>query len=82
MDGGAREQTMSEFWKKSQEAGVHVKQTEPHTPWSNAAKSAIRELIRDSDVKRYVLARQSDSGTTVWNAKHTFDPLQRTISID
>ncbi|KAI2500399.1 Reverse transcriptase (RNA-dependent DNA polymerase) [Fragilaria crotonensis] len=41
---GAREQTMGLFRKKCREAGVHVKQTEPHTPWSNAAEAAIREL--------------------------------------
>ncbi|KAI2496194.1 Reverse transcriptase (RNA-dependent DNA polymerase) [Fragilaria crotonensis] len=41
---GAREQTMSLFRRKCREAGVHVRQTEPHTPWSNAAESAIREL--------------------------------------
>ncbi|KAI2495111.1 Reverse transcriptase (RNA-dependent DNA polymerase) [Fragilaria crotonensis] len=43
---GAREQTMGIFRKKCREAGVHVKQTEPHTPWSNAAEAAIRELKR------------------------------------
>ncbi|KAI2504636.1 Reverse transcriptase (RNA-dependent DNA polymerase) [Fragilaria crotonensis] len=43
---GAREQTMGIFRKKCREVGVHVKQTEPHTPWSNAAEAAIRELKR------------------------------------
>ena len=37
---GAREQTMGEF----QEVGTRVRQTEPHTPWSNTAEAAIREL--------------------------------------
>ncbi|KAI2502051.1 Reverse transcriptase (RNA-dependent DNA polymerase) [Fragilaria crotonensis] len=41
---GAREQTMGLFRKKCREVSVHVKQTEPHTPWSNAAEAAIREL--------------------------------------
>jgi hypothetical protein len=41
---GAREQTMGLFRKKCRDAGTHVKQTEPHTPWSNAAEAAIREL--------------------------------------
>jgi Reverse transcriptase (RNA-dependent DNA polymerase) len=40
----AREQTMGLFRRKCREAGVHVKQTEPHSPWSNAAEAAIREL--------------------------------------
>ena len=38
---GAREQVMGEFRRKCRQAGVHVKQTEPHTPFSSAAGSAI-----------------------------------------
>ncbi|MGL4350630.1 MAG: hypothetical protein ACRCT2_08740, partial [Plesiomonas shigelloides] len=41
---GAREQVMGEFKKKCRQAGTHIRQTEPHTPFSNAAESAIREL--------------------------------------
>ena len=41
---GAREQVMGEFRKKCRQASLHVRQTEPHTPFSNAAESAIREL--------------------------------------
>ena len=41
---GAREQVMGQFRRKCRETGIRVKQTEPHTPWSNAAESAIREL--------------------------------------
>lgn len=41
---GAREQTMGMFRRKCREVGTRVKQTEPHTPWSNAAEAAIREL--------------------------------------
>ncbi|KAI2505177.1 Reverse transcriptase (RNA-dependent DNA polymerase) [Fragilaria crotonensis] len=33
-----------EFRRKCREVGVHVKQTEPHSPWSNSAEAAIREL--------------------------------------
>ena len=43
---GAQEQTKGQFRKKCRDAGTHVKQTEPLTPWSNAAESAIRELKR------------------------------------
>jgi hypothetical protein len=43
---GALEQVQGEFRRKCRQAAVHVKQTEPHTPWSNAAESAIRELKR------------------------------------
>lgn len=41
---GAREQTLGKFRKKCQEASVHIKQTEPYSPWQNAAEGAIREL--------------------------------------
>ena len=41
---GAKEQVMGMFRRKCREAGVHVKQTERYTQWSNAAESAIREL--------------------------------------
>ena len=43
---GAREQIMGEFRKKCRQSDCHVVQTEPHTPWSNAAEAAIRELKR------------------------------------
>jgi hypothetical protein len=41
---GANEQIHGTFRKKCREAGVRVKQVELHTPFSNAAESAIREL--------------------------------------
>ena len=41
---GAKEQVMGMFRRKCREAGIWVKQTEPYTPWSNAAEAAIREL--------------------------------------
>jgi len=41
---GAKEQTMGEFWWKAQEMGVHIQQTEPYSPWQNAAEGAIQEL--------------------------------------
>ena len=40
----AREQIMGDFRKKCREVNTRVRQTEPHTPWSNAAEAAIREL--------------------------------------
>ena len=42
MDGS--EQTMGTFCKKVKEMGVHVKQTEPYSPWQNAAELTICEL--------------------------------------
>ena len=41
---GSKEQTLGRFRKKCQQASVHVKQTEPYSPWQNLAESAIREL--------------------------------------
>ena len=41
---GAKEQIMGEFRRKCREADCHVRQTEPYTPWSNAAEGVIREL--------------------------------------
>ena len=43
---GAKEQLLGKFRMKCREAGARIKQTEPYSPWSNAAESAIRELKR------------------------------------
>ena len=38
---GSKEQTMGEFRRKTRQAGCHVKQTEPYSPWQNTAEGAI-----------------------------------------
>ena len=43
---GSKEQTLGNFRKKARQADCHIKQTEPHSPWQNAAEGAIRELKR------------------------------------
>ncbi|KAG7369935.1 hypothetical protein IV203_027685 [Nitzschia inconspicua] len=43
---GAKEQVQGEFRRKLKDAGCHVHVTEPHTPWSDRAELAIRELKR------------------------------------
>ena len=43
---GAKEQVMGTFRKKVKEAGSRLKQTEPYSPWQNAAEGEIRELKR------------------------------------
>ena len=42
---------MGEFHQKAWEMGMHVKQTEPYSPWQNAAESAIREVKRAAGCK-------------------------------
>ena len=39
---GAREQAMGEFRHKARQADCHVKQTEPYSPWQNAAERTTR----------------------------------------
>jgi hypothetical protein len=41
---GSKEQTLGKFCKTCQDTSIHVKQTEPHLPWQNAAEGGIREL--------------------------------------
>ena len=41
---GAREQVMSKFRQKARQADSQVKQTEPYSPWQNAAEAMIKEL--------------------------------------
>jgi transposase-like protein len=43
---GANAHIQGDFQRKLREAGCHIKQTEPHTPKSNAAEGSIRELKR------------------------------------
>jgi hypothetical protein len=41
---GSKEQLLGKFCHKCWQAGSHIKQTEPYTPWPNAAEGAICEL--------------------------------------
>jgi transposase len=43
---GSKEQTLGDFRRKLKEANCHLRQTEPYSPWMNAAEGAIRELKR------------------------------------
>ena len=40
---GSKEQTLGKFATKCRQAGCHVKQTEPYSPWSNSCEVAIKE---------------------------------------
>ena len=48
---GSKEQTLGRFRKIAQQAGIHIKQTEPYSPWQNAAEGGIRELKRGAGRK-------------------------------
>ena len=48
---GVREQVMGEFRHKAKQADCHVEQTEPYSPWQNAAESTIRELEKGAGRK-------------------------------
>ena len=60
---GSKEQTQGEFRKKTREAGVHVKQTHPHSPWQNAAEGGIRETKRGAGRK----AMAAGSPKVLWD---------------
>ena len=48
---GSKEQTMGEFRRKARQMGIRVKQTEPYSPWQNAAEMAIREVKKGAGRK-------------------------------
>ena len=41
---GSKEQTLDKFHKKLHEMGCEIHQTEPDSPWQNAAEGAICEV--------------------------------------
>ena len=54
---GSKEQVQGAFRRKLKETACQLKQTEPHSPWQNAAEGAIREL------KRGVARKMSRTGS-------------------
>jgi hypothetical protein len=60
---GAQKQVKRQFKKKSREADCHIRQTEPYSPWSNAAKGAIHELKKG--IARKML--QSKAPKRLWD---------------
>ena len=48
---GAKEQVMGRFRQKARQMGVQIKQTEPYSPWQNAAEGAIREVKQGAGCK-------------------------------
>ncbi len=43
---GLKEQTKDDFMRKLREADCHARQTEPYSPWQQAAEGCIRKLKR------------------------------------
>jgi hypothetical protein len=43
---GSKEQTLGNFKRKLREADCHARQTEPYSPWQQAAEGCIHELKR------------------------------------
>ena len=60
---GSKEQTMGEFKRKVREMDCHIRQTEPYSPWQNAAEMCIRELKRGSGRK----AAKAKSPKKLWD---------------
>jgi hypothetical protein len=48
---GLKEQTKGDFKRKLHEADCHARQTEPYSPWQQAAEGCIRELKRGESCK-------------------------------
>ena len=60
---GSKEQTLGPFRRKAKEMNCHIVQTEPHSPWQNAAELIIHELKRSSGQK----ALRKRSPATLWD---------------
>ena len=79
---GALAQVQGELRQKCRQAAIHVKQAEPHMPWSNSAESAIHELKRGLGCKVVQSgAPRSCSGIIVWRENCIFALTQPLISL-
>ena len=54
---GTKDQTLGDFRRKNREVGTHMRQLEPDTAKSNAAKGSIHELKKGSG--QYMICKQS-----------------------
>jgi hypothetical protein len=67
---GSKEQLFGKFCHKCrQEAGSHVKQTKPYTPWLNAMEAAIREVNQGAGHKMVCSHAPKDYGMIVSKEK-------------
>jgi hypothetical protein len=60
---GSKEQVLGDFKRKLREADCHMRQTEPYSPWQQAAEGCIRELKRG--VSRKMI--KTGSPRTLWD---------------
>ncbi len=60
---GSKEQTTADFKRKLREADYHGRQTEPYSPWQQAAEGCIRELKRGTSRKMI----KTGSPKTLWD---------------
>jgi hypothetical protein len=75
---GSKEQTLGEFRRKLKEADCHLRQTEPYSPWQQAAEGAIREL------KRGISRKMTGTGSpkVLWDHCLELEALIRSNSVN
>ncbi len=56
---GLKEQTLGKFWQKLVDTQCQLKQTEPYSPWQNAAEREIKELMKGSGCKMLAMGAPS-----------------------
>ena len=64
---------MGEFRKKAKEIQAHVKQTEPHSPWQNAAEGMIPKVKRG--IRRKMLEKKVPA--KLWDHAVEYESLVR-----
>ena len=67
---------MSDFKRKVVEAGCHLSQTEPESPWQMATYEGIFELKRRLGRKMTKTNNLKCFGMIVWSWKHTSAPTR------
>ena len=75
---GSKEQTLGEFRRKLRQADCHQRQTEPYSPWMNAAEGCIRELKRGSSRKML----KTGSPKTLWDHCIELEGLIRSCTVN
>ena len=74
---GAKEEVMGEFRKKAREMDCRIKQTEPYSPWQNAAENNSKEVKRASARKQ--MKKRSPRG--LWDRSLVLQSLIRSHTV-